>query len=385
MGHSPAEARELGVAVLHQDRKIAPDLSVTENLLLGRLPTLGGRVSWGRANREAKNALDDFGLELNPRTLARELSPQQRQEIELVRALYVKARVVIMDEPSAALAGEGFERLYASVRRLRDSGVAVVYISHHLKEVFDISDRITVMRDGQRVGTFSTNEQTHDGLVRAMFGEVTMPQRPDSSLDSSTASIALRATDLVCGQALRGVSLHVREGEILGVVGAVGSGRRELARCLAGIQAPDAGQVVRQQQGKMFSSPSAALAAGVAMVPEDRKREGLLPDLSIADNIALSRRSIDKKWLVRPRRERRIAGDLARRLNIKAPGVTTVVGTLSGGNQQKVLLARCLRAEANVLVLDEADRRHRCEVSHGDLQPHAGAGQPGPELGGFYL
>ncbi len=366
MTSSPADARLRGVAVLHQDRKITPDLTVAENVLLGRLPTSAGRVSWSTAYRTAQEALDRFGLALDARTPARALTPQQLQEIELVRALCMRARVVIMDEPSAALAGDGLERLYASVRQLRDSGVAVVYISHHLKEVFDVSDRITVLRDGRKVDTFSTAEQSHDGLVHAMFGDVAVPQRSSDSVDISDRTPALRATNVVRRPGLKGVSLEVRPGEILGIVGAVGSGRRELARCLAGVETPDEGSIVHNDDRGVSRSPRAALASGIAMVPEDRKRDGLLLDLSIADNIELSRRNIESSWFARPGKARTVAREYVERLNIKTPGVHTIVRTLSGGNQQKVLLARCLRAEVDLFVLDEPtagiDVRSRMEI-----------------------
>jgi ribose transport system ATP-binding protein len=351
---SPVHAVRLGMRVIHQERQIAGDLTVGENVLLGQLPARLGRVDWRGARRRARQALERVGLDLDPQQPVRGLAVQQLQQIEIARALSANARVVIMDEPTAALAPEDIGILFDNVRRLREVGVGVVYISHHLDEVFGLADRITVLRDGRRVTTLPAGKPNRDQLVELMFGRGVKERREvlDRVVDTAP-EVALEVRRLELPPGLRGVDLDVRRGEVLCVTGAVGSGRRELAHGLIGRERPARGTIRVNGHRDGLRSPRHAARHGIAFVPQDRKAEGLLIELDVTDNIAVARDAQYGRGVVRPARRRRRASDACRRLQIKTPDVGTAVRTLSGGNQQKVLLARCLEAGARVLVLDE--------------------------------
>ncbi len=350
----PAVARRLGVSVLFQERQIAPDLTVAENVLLGALPRGPlGAVDWRKAYRIAAAELERVGIDLDPRVPAGRLTPAEQQSIEIARAISRDARVLIMDEPTAALSGTESDRLFALLRSARERGVAVLYVSHHLAEIFELVDSVTVMRDGRVVGTQPIGTVDLDQLVEMMFGRSLDGEVADLDDAPADGEVLVHAEDLTVGNVLRGVSLDVRAGEIVAVTGGVGSGRRELARCLAGVQRPDRG-IVRVGRGlRRIRSPRGAARAGVAFVPEDRKREGVFLELDLTENINVATEALRRSPAIRPRRRRAVGDRWIERLGVRAPSASVSAGALSGGNQQKVILGRWLEADARVFVLDE--------------------------------
>ncbi|MFN8202036.1 MAG: sugar ABC transporter ATP-binding protein [Solirubrobacteraceae bacterium] len=353
IGHlTPRGARERGIRLVAQERQIALDLSVGENVLLGHMPLRHGRVDWRAVRAEAHRRLARVGLEIDPRTPARELGVAQLQALEIARALSTQARLVILDEPTAALGASEVERLFANIRELREAGVAVLYVSHHLGEIFAIADLVSVMRDGSHVATRAVDGLDVDGLVTLMLGQAPERLRQEVRSERSERS-ALRVEGLSCVPALRDVSLTVGEGEIVAVAGALGSGRRELARCIAGLQRPDGGKVAFGGRDAPPRSPREALRRGLVFLPEDRKREGLMLDLDVVENVGVGRLSLQRSPFVRPLTRQREARRQCGSLGVRAADVFTPVRTLSGGNQQKIMLGRWLGTGARMFVFDE--------------------------------
>jgi rhamnose transport system ATP-binding protein len=353
--HGPADARSRGIAVVHQEPRLFPDLTVAENVFLGHAP--GGRfgtVDWGAMTRQAREIFGSLGVRIEPDAVVRGLSMADQQLIEIAKALSVEARVLVLDEPTASLSAHEVERLFMIVRQMRDRGVAVLFVSHRLDEVFALCDRATVLRDGRHVVTAPTSELTTADLVRHMVGRaVTLFPKVEVTAGRALLEVeGLSRTD-----AFRDVSFTVHAGEIVGFAGLVGAGRTEVARVLFGIDRADAGVVRLDGRPVAFASPSAALRAGIAYVPEDRHQDGLLLDLSISENVTLPiLPRLFPQLFVRRARERAIASRYAERFRVRATGVHQLVGALSGGNQQKVVLAKWLAAEPRVLVLDEPTR-----------------------------
>ncbi len=355
LGLTPGGSQARGISVIHQERQIAFDLSITENVLLGRLPVRRpGVIDWRRARREAEARLAQVGLEVDVRRPVRELGVGQLQALEISRALSADARLIVMDEPTSALSGPDVARLFETIRRLRDHGVAVLYISHHLEEVFEIADDVTVLRDGRRVVTRPVAGLFTDELVTLMLGrapeELPAPAGAQPAGEGRGETV-IEAHDLHLRRALHGVSLAAHRGEIICVTGAIGSGRRELARCLAGVERPDRGSVL--VSGRTPRGPRDAIRRGVVFLPEDRKREGLFLDLNVTDNICLGRMVQARTPVVSPRKQRREAATLVERLRVRTRSLSTPARLLSGGNQQKVMLSRWLEVGAGAFVFDE--------------------------------
>jgi ABC-type sugar transport system ATPase subunit len=352
---TPRTAAALGIAVIPQERQIAFDLSVAENVLLGRLPrTPYGAVDSRLARDRAAELCRTVGVDVDVRRPVRGLGAAQLQGLEIARALALDARIVLMDEPTSALSAAEVERLFASIRALRAAGKAVLYISHHLEEIFEIADEVTVLRDGRVVVTRPVAGLDAHNLTALMIGRE--PEELEARVVPQEAAgaereVSLEAIDVHRAPALRGVSLRALRGEILCVTGAVGSGRRELARCLVGVERPDQGIVL--VEGRPVAGPRDAIRHGVVFVPEDRKREGLLLELTVSDNVALGRLVVERSPLARPWRFRREAAQVVEQLHVRTPSVSTPVRLLSGGNQQKVVLGRWLNVGARTLVFDE--------------------------------
>jgi rhamnose transport system ATP-binding protein len=354
--HSPAAAQDAGIAVIYQEPILFPDLTVAENIFMGRQPLRAGRRIDGRRMRGETTALfRRLGVRLDPGRICRGLSIADQQIVEIAKALSLEARVIVMDEPTAALSAAEVARLFEVVRALRADGTAVLFISHRLEEVFEICQRVTVMRDGRHVLTSELAGMTADDLVRAMVGRQ-VEQRTGAG-QHKLGDEVLRVDRLTREGVFTDVSLRVRAGEIVVMAGLVGSGRSEVARAVFGIDRYDAGTVTLAGRPLRKASPAAAMAAGVGYVPEDRRQQGLVMDMSVQQNMALA--SLDrlrKAGLVRSSAERAFASDWAQRLRLKYGRLTDPVSRLSGGNQQKVVLAKWLGRHPSLLIVDEPTR-----------------------------
>lgn len=354
---SPAEARAAGIQTVFQELTVLPNCSVAENLLIGREPVLAGGLWLDRRAMQAEGQaiLDRLGIALDAGQGAGKLSTGERQMVEIARACAQGPRVLILDEPTSSLGRTEEQVLFALVRRLREEGVGIIYITHRMSEVFALSDRITVLRDGRHIVTGATADLDRTALIRAMVGRDVSEARHEQ--DATTFPVALEVEGLRRGASVRGVDLQLHAGEVLGVAGLMGAGRTELARLIAGIDRPEAGRM------RLFGEPyapgdvRAALDRGVAYVSEDRKGLGLILPLSVADNIALpSLAALARRNVVTPARVAGFAADWMARLGVKAAGGHVTAGTLSGGNQQKVALAKWLAIRPRVILLDEPTR-----------------------------
>jgi len=351
---TPALAHAEGIACIYQQPALFPDLTVAENLAL-RLEPAGNwrRVNWRERRTRAEELLRRVGAEIPPDTEARDLSMPEQQLVEIAGALGAGARIVIMDEPTASLTAREQERLYGLVRGLRASGVGVIYISHRLEEIFALADRVTVLRDGATAGTFQASEVTEAGLIRLMVGRELAQLYPARGQSAGSPALELRG---VAGPAggVRDVSFTVRSGEVFGLAGLVGAGRTELAHVLFGLAPATAGEIRLAGEAVTIDSPATALRHGLAYVPEDRRRHGVVVEMPVAQNITLAahRRVFPHGWLAAGA-ERNVADEFIARLGIRTAGPDAAVATLSGGNQQKVALARWLAVQPRVLILDE--------------------------------
>ena len=353
--NTPAVARSLGVAVVYQQPSLFPDLTVAENIALRsdapKRPWAW--VPWGERRGRAADLLARVGADVSPNAIVRELSMPQQQLVEIAAALAANLRVLILDEPTASLGEREADNLIAVVHRLRDAGVGIVYISHRLSELPRVADRVTVLRDGAHVGTRDMTGVDRAELIRLMVGRDVAAVFPP--LPTVLGNLLLEARHLSCrAGGVRDVSLTVRAGEIVGLAGLVGAGRTELARVLFGLTPADAGEVIVDGRPGRFASPAAAIAAGLAYVPEDRRRHGVILDLPVSDNTTLAvLRTISTGTLLDFGRERELATRYVDQLGTKAASVDAPVGTLSGGNQQKVAVARWLATSPRVIILDE--------------------------------
>jgi ribose transport system ATP-binding protein len=352
---TPAEMHAHGVAVIYQELMLAPHLSVMENLFLGHLPKRGPFVDWGAMRSEAEALMSRLGFHVDPDARLSRLSVAQRQMVEIASALSRKARIVVLDEPSAVLGGSELEKLFEIIRRLSAEGVSFIYISHRLQEVFAICDNVTVLRDGQLIGTGPVTEVDTDRLISMMVGRRLADIYPIR--DRHPGEVVLSVRGLGHGRALRDIDLDIRAGEILGICGLAGSGRTELLRALIGADTAEVKNYTLRGTPFARRSPRAAIRQGMSLLPEDRKTEGCFLPQSVAFNMTVSQLgSIRRAGILSRKIERRVTGDLVRRLNVRTPGVDTLVQQLSGGNQQKCLIARSLNARCAILLIDEPTR-----------------------------
>ena len=351
---TPPLARSLGIAAIYQQPSLFPDLSVAENIAISlKTGSAWRRVRWAERRRRALELLEEAGAAIDPDRRAATLSMPEQQVVEIAKAIGAQAKVVIMDEPTASLMDEEVERLFRVIGRLRAQGGGVVYVSHRLSEVFALSDRITVLRDGEVVATTETAAIDRPALIQTMVGRALSDVFPKRDIPLGECALELRGLfNRALG--LHDVSLNVRCGEVLGVAGLVGSGRTELAETLFGLAPADGGEIILDGAPVHIGSPSQAIEHGIGYVPEDRRQHGVVLEMPVASNASLA--SLDGvSWhgLIDRAAERRSAERHVERLRIKTPSVWTEVGALSGGNQQKVALARWLSIEPRLLILDE--------------------------------
>jgi ribose transport system ATP-binding protein len=353
----PHAAQAVGVGIVYQEFNLLPDRTVAENVFVGREPAKGGIVDRRSMERATAELLEEVGeTSFGPRTLVRHLSVAQQQVVEIVKARSLNARILVLDEPTAALAEHEVELLFALVRRLQERGIGMLYISHRLREVFVLADRITVLKDGGLVKTLAASETDSRGLVNLMVGRELDGYFPPRAAPGDFGDVRLKVTGLSTAL-LREVSLEVRAGEIVGLAGLQGSGRTELARAIFGADPLAAGTIEVDGKAARIRSPRAAVRAGLGFITEDRKLEGLALAQSIADNMLLAVRTV----LPGARRRRNAQGlmsvkELAEMTDLRARGPEQEVRFLSGGNQQKVVLAKWLATQPQILVFDEPTR-----------------------------
>lgn len=353
--HTPHDACRAGVAVIYQEFNLVPGLSACENIFLGREPTRGGLISHGQERREAAELFRRLGVSLDVDTPCRDLTTAQQQLVEIAKALAFQARIIVMDEPSAALTSHEVARLFAIIRDLQKQGIGVVYISHRLDEIFEIADRVTVLRDGLNVAAHPLAEVTRQELIERMVGRELNDEFPRRT--SAIGAPRLEVRGLRRGSAVRDVSLSVRSGEILALTGLVGAGRTETVRLIFGADEREAGEIRLDGRLLKIRSPRDAIAAGIGLLTEDRKLQGLVLGHSVRENFGLPNLDrLSRGGFVRLWRERQEFSGFSETLHIKVSSAEQRAGTLSGGNQQKVVLAKWLARNCEVLIFDEPTR-----------------------------
>ncbi|GAB7526239.1 sugar ABC transporter ATP-binding protein [Paraburkholderia sp. 2C] len=353
---TPAEARDAGLAVIYQEPTLFFDLSIAENIYMGRQPVDRiGRIQYDAMRDEVNGLLASLGVDLRADQLVRGLSIADQQVIEIAKALSLNASVLIMDEPTAALSLPEVERLFAIVRKLRERDVAILFITHRLDEVFALTQHVTIMRDGAKVFDARTSALTTDQIVAKMVGRDLETFYPKADVTPGEVRLAVR--DLTRVGVFKDISFTVRAGEIVALAGLVGAGRSEVARAIFGIDAYDSGEVLLGGKRLAPGRPAAAVRAGLALVPEDRRQQGLALELSIARNASLTVLGrLVRHGLISTRSETQLATHWGKRLRLKADDPGAAAGTLSGGNQQKVVLGKWLATNPNVLIIDEPTR-----------------------------
>ena len=355
--HSVRDSLDHGIALIHQELNLADNLEVGANVFLGREPLKYGLIDERSINEQAEAVLKRVGLNISPRTLVSDLTIGHQQLVEIAKALSINARVLIMDEPTSSLSAGESERLFEVINDLRSSGVSIVYISHRLAEVQDLSDRVTVLRDGENAGDLKREDVTHDSLVQLMVGRDV--SRFYSRQPHEKGDLAIEANNIVTSAwPDRSLSFRVHEGEIVGIAGLVGAGRTEMLRTLFGVDLPLSGKIRVADQVVELHSPLDAIEAGIALVPEDRKQQGVVLEMAIRHNIGLAglkRNSLPGGFLNQAV-EASDTKEMIQRLRVKTPDEMQIVQNLSGGNQQKVVLGKWLALQPKVLLLDEPTR-----------------------------
>ena len=356
----PVDAERHGIVLVHQEILLAPHLTVAENLFLGREKrrglAAGFRVDDRAMNARAAEAVRSLGAEIDPAVPVAQLSIAQRQMVEIAKALSLNARIIIMDEPTSSLTIAETQTLLRVVGELKAAGVAIIFITHRLGEIEACADRVVCLRDGRLVGALDRDEIHHDRMVRMMVGRDLRALYIPPGVEAQPDAVEIRGVRTTAYPEQE-VTLSVGRGEILGLAGLVGSGRTELARAVFGIDRMLAGEIRLDGTPLTIGSPRAAIAQGLFLVPEDRKRSGLVLDMTIAENVTLpGLRQVAKRWLIDGRGETKEAEAQRERLRIRAPSVTTTALKLSGGNQQKIVLSKWINADPEVLILDEPTR-----------------------------
>ena len=354
--HSPHEAQRLGISIIYQELNLLPDLNVAGNVFLGREPRGPfGFVSTRQLEQQAQQVLRRLGVDLDPRTPLSRLSVAQQQMVEIAKALSLNAQLIIMDEPSATLGGQDLQRLFGVIAALKQEAVTVIYISHRIVEVFQVADRVTVFKDGRVVGTYNVADIDRSSLVRMMIGRTLSEAFPSRGGQAGNEVLSIRG--LSCDGVLDDVSLTVHSGEIVGVAGLVGAGRTELARAIFGVRPIDRGEIRINGNTVRMNSPRDALRHSIGFLTEDRNEEGLVRGLSVRENTALPGLHRRQRWgFVNLRDETQAVTAVARGLDIRTPSLNSEVQYLSGGNRQKVVLAKWLISGPDLLIFDEPTR-----------------------------
>jgi ribose transport system ATP-binding protein len=354
----PKDSEELGIAIIYQEFNLVPQLSISENIWLGR-EHLRNQVlmlmDWKKMHQKTRDLLGELNVEIDPTRPVFGLGVATQQMIEIAKALSLNARLIIMDEPTSALSSTEIEQLFSVIQKLKKRGVSIIYISHHLDEVFEICDRGTVLRDGNYIATIDPKKTTKDQLIQLMVGRTLDQQYP--KVIAKRGEPALVVENLNSRGLLKDISFTAYTGEILGIAGLVGAGRTELVRAIFGADSIDSGQITVFSKQINIDSPQAAIRAGMGLLPEDRKYEGLVLKLSVKQNISMaSLDNIKKRGFLQLKVEKIRTMDFINKLRIITPSIEQEVQNLSGGNQQKVVLAKWLASQSRVLIFDEPTR-----------------------------
>jgi ribose transport system ATP-binding protein len=356
--HDPLSAKAHGIAIIYQELALSPNLTVAENIYLGREVRNGPAIDRAAMFTGCLEVLKRLGATFGPRTLVGDLSIAERQLVEIARAIHAHSRILVMDEPTTALSSRETDRLFELIRQLKAEGLAIIYISHRMAEVYELADRVSVLRDGGYVGTLRGEEVKPEAIVRMMVGRDLSSFYKKEHHGGSTGHVVLEVAGVADGRRVKHGSFVLHGGEVLGLAGLVGAGRTELARLLYGAEPRTTGTVKLDGKEVHFEQPGEAIAGGLVYLTEDRKAQGLFLDMTVNENVNLGVIQRDAKlfgWLDRRRAKQR-AVDAIKALSIRVPGPEFQVGGLSGGNQQKVLLSRLLETQPKVLILDEPTR-----------------------------
>ncbi len=352
----PIDALERGVVAIYQEFNLVPQLSVAENIMLGQAPSKWGSIDSAEMHRQTNQVLQQLGVQLDTEMTVGELNVAQQQIVEIAKALVRDLRILIMDEPTAALNDAEIDALFNVIRMLKSQGVTILYISHRLNEIYEIADSVTVLKDGKLVDTKPIGEVTRDDLVRLMIGRQLSDYYPPK--DTATDEVALGVRNLNLDGVLYDINLEVRRGEILGVAGLEGQGQRELVRAIAGAVNCDSGEIYRNGRMVRIESPSDAMQAGIGFIPDDRKGEGLVLVRSAGENMTLAslKERLKGLFFLDKKRERNFVNELVEAIDIKLTSPSQTVANLSGGNQQKVVVAKCLGTKPKILIVAEPTR-----------------------------
>lgn len=350
------DSKQLGIGIIYQEFSLVPELSVAENVFLNQLNRNGSWLKLGKMKREALALIEGIGFSINPSVKVCNLSIAQQQIVEIAKALSENVKVLILDEPSAVLGLAEVQKLFETLQKLKKDGVAIIYISHHLSEIFQIADKVTVLKDGTSSESLLVSQTDKASIINMMLGRSLNAMFPIRNHSIGTEILKVNS---VCNpEKVNNVSFVVHKGEVLGIAGLVGSGRTETVRAIFGADKKTSGSVYVADRKTAFKSPKDAVRQGMAMVPEDRKQHGVILSLSIKDNINLTNlsRVSNAFGFIHQRKENMVADEMIQKLKIKAPGSTVQTGKLSGGNQQKVALAKWLNRDCNIMIIDEPTR-----------------------------
>lgn len=353
---NPRKAQALGVSMIHQELNMCAHLTVAQNIFLGRELTTGSLLNEHEMNHQAKEILDSLQIDIKPETIVGSLGVSKQQMVEIAKALQAKSKILIMDEPTSSLTSVEITQLFALIRKLRDSGCSIVYISHRLEELQHIVDRVTIMRDGKFITEQPIKDLTMNQIISCMVGREIKEKFP--RIPANKGKLALSIRNLQAGKMVKDVSLDLYQGEILGIAGLMGAGRTEMTRALFGADHKDSGEVEIEGVAVHITCPEDAIAAGLVLVPEDRKRDGLCVKLSVRENIVLPNLDIicNKAGIINRNRERTMVHRTISDLHVKLPTSEVNASSLSGGNQQKVVVGKWLARDSKVVIFDEPTR-----------------------------
>lgn len=351
---SPQKAQDYGISIIYQEFNLIPQLGAAENIFLGREPTRFGFVNFRREREEARRILEQLGITMDLDTPVSRLSIAQQQMVEIAKALSVQSKVIAMDEPSATLTNHELKNLFNLIRNLKAQGISVIYISHRLEEIFEVCDRLTVFRDGESIGTRNIGDIDREGIIEMMVGRKITDEFPKEVF--SPGAEILRVNELSRGF-VKKISFAVHKGEIVSLTGLVGAGRTEVARMIFGADHPESGSIVLEGKTMQVRTPRHAINNGICFLTEDRKHQGLILGMRIRENITLpTLKDFCQLLFIQGKKERSVSEQSIQDLHIKAPSTETIVRNLSGGNQQKVVLAKWLLAKSKIFIFDEPTR-----------------------------